>query len=302
LSKGYEVLGRVPNSVPVSYKNIKVILDKIEIVQGDLYNQEALMNLLQTYQPDEIYNLASPSSPSASWKDVVNVSEVTALGVARLLEAVRLKCPDARFYQASSSELFGNPVEAPQNENTPFHPRNPYGIAKLYAHLITVNYREKHNLFAVSGIMYNHESPRRDFHFVTRKITHGAAQIKLGESDELKLGNLKARRDWGFAGDYVEAMWLMLQQDSPNDFVVGSGETHSVKEFCEIAFKFLGLDYKNHVRTVPEYYRPIEEKKLVADIHKIKSELGWEPKCKFVNLIQLMVEKDMALILDSSQK
>jgi GDPmannose 4,6-dehydratase len=295
LSKGYQVVGWVPDSIPVSYQNIKHILDSMTVVKGDLLDQDGLMDLIQTSQPDEVYNLASPSSPSASWKDTVYVSNVTALGVARLLEAIRLKCPQARFYQASSSELFGNPVEVPQNENTPFHPRNPYGIAKLHAHWLTDNYRKKYDLFAVSGILYNHESPRRGLNFVTRKITRGAARIKLGLSDELRLGNLEARRDWGFAGDYVKAMWLMLQQDQPKDFVVGTGETHSVREFCETAFKSLDLDYRNYVKSVPEYFRPVEDNLLVADISKVKRELGWKTQIKFENLIQKMVSKDIKL-------
>jgi GDPmannose 4,6-dehydratase len=252
-----------------------------------------LLACLEEYQPNEIYNLASPSSPVDSWGSPVVVSDVTALGVARLLEALRSVCPNAHYYQASSSELFGIPVEVPQNETTPFHPRNPYGISKLYAHWMTVRYRERYGLFAVSGVLFNHESPRRGLNFVTRKISHHAAQIKLGILDELRLGNLDARRDWGFAGDYVQAMWLMLQCEQPGDYVVGTGETHSVREFCQLAFAHLGLDYRDYVVQDPRFFRPVETAQLVADPSKARSQLGWEPRVPFEQLVKIMVDEDL---------
>ena len=293
LSKDYQVVGWVPDGIPVSFENIQHVLDQITIVKGDLGSQESLFELIEEHRPDEVYNLASPSSPSASWNDVVNVSDITATGVARLLEAIRLVHPTARFYQASSSEMFGDPVESPQNENTPFQPRNPYGIAKLHAHWLTVNYRERYGLFAVSGILYNHESPRRGLNFVTRKITNGAAKIKFGLANELCLGNLDARRDWGFAGDYVEAMWLMLQQEYPDEYVVGTGVTHSVREFCEAVFAYLDLDFQEYVKVTPVFFRPTEECLLVADCHKGKDNLDWEPKVSFVQLVQMMVKSEL---------
>ena len=295
LSKDYEVIGWIPSSISVSFNNIQHILDRVTIIKGDLLEQEGLFNLLEDHQPDELYNLASPSLPSSSWENVVYNSNVTGLGVGRLLEAIRLKSPHTKFYQASSSELFGEPAEVPQNENTPFCPRNPYGVAKLYAHWLTVNYRTKYNLFAVSGILFNHESPRRGFQYVTRKISHSVAEMKLGKRDELLLGNLDARRDWGFAGDYVKAMWLMLQQGDPDDYVVGTGKTHSVREFCEIAFSTLGLDYEKYVKVSDELYRPDESKQLVADSNKIKNTLRWEPEVSFTDLVIMMVEHDYEL-------
>ena len=295
LSKDYDVIGWVPNSIPVSFDNIQHILNRLKIVEGDFLDQEGLNDLLKKHQPDELYNLASPSLPSSSCENVIYNGNVTGLGVGRLLEAIRLKSPQTRFYQASTSELFGEPVEVPQNENTPFHPRNPYGVAKLYAHWLTVNYRKKHNLFTVSGILFNHESPRRGFRYVTRKISRSVAEIKLGKRDELLLGNLDARRDWGFAGDYVKAMWLMLQQEDPDDYVVGTGETHSVREFCEIAFRALDLDYLKYVKVTEDLYRPDENKQLVADYSKIQNELKWKPSISFTDLVELMVDHDYKL-------
>ena len=279
------MIGWTPNSVTISLENIQHIRNRINIVEGDLLDQEGLIKLIQEYQPDELYNLASPSLPSSSWENVIYNSEVTALGVGRLLEAIRQKSPTTKFYQASTSEIFGEPVEVPQNENTPFCPRNPYGVSKLYAHWLTVNYRNKHNLFTVSGILYNHESPRRGYDYVTRKISYGAAEIKCGKRSELLLGNLDARRDWGYAADYVKAMWLMMQQEDPDDYVVGTGETHSVREFCEIAFDTLGLDYKKYVKVNDQFMRPEEKNQLVADPSKIMSKLKWEPSISFSDLV-----------------
>lgn len=293
LSKKYRVIGWVPDSIPVSYTNIEQIFDQLIIVKGSLLDQEGLNSLLESYRPDEIYNLASPSLPAKSWDDPVHSGNVTALGPARLLEAIRLICPETRFYQASSSELFGNPLEVPQNENTPYNPRNPYGIAKLHAYLLTRNYRKKYGLFTVSGILYNHESPRRGLDFVTRKITHGAANIKLGLEDKLQLGNLNARRDWGYAGDYVRAMWLMLQQDKPDDYVIGTGKDHSVRDFCEVAFNYLDLDYQDYAIKAPEFYRPVEDNCLIADSSKAREELNWKTTIKFRGLVELMVENDL---------
>ena len=293
LAKGYQVVGMVRRSSTVTFERIQHIQDEIAIVQGDLHDQSSLMVVLEEYQPDEIYNLAAQSFVMTSWSQAVLTGEVTALGVTRLLEAIRSVTPEARFYQASSSEMFGKVVEVPQRETTPFYPRSPYGVAKVYGHWITVNYRESYNMFAVSGILFNHESPRRGLEFVTRKISDGAARIKLGQTNELRLGNLEARRDWGFAGDYVEAMWLMLQQDKPDDFVIGTGETRSVKEFVEIAFKHVGLDYKKYVWISKEFIRPAEVDLLVADSRKARQKLGWQPKVSFEDLIKMMVDADL---------
>ena len=298
LSKDYQVVGWVPDGIPVSFENIQHVLDQITIVKGGLGSQESLFELIEEHRPDEVYNLASPSSPSASWDDVVNVCDITATGVARLLEAIRLVHPTARFYQASSSEMFGNPVESPQDENTPFQPRNPYGIAKLHAHWLTVNYRGRYGLFAVSGILYNHESPRRPVEFVTRKITRAAARIKAGLDNELHLGNLDGQRDWGFAGDYVEAMWMMLQKDSPDDFVIGTGETHTVSNLLDQAFSYVDLDWHEYVKIDPTLFRK-EESILRADISKAKRMLGWAPRVCFQELISIMVEKDLKLVMGS---
>ncbi|RME08562.1 MAG: GDP-mannose 4,6-dehydratase [Anaerolineae bacterium] len=293
LQKGYRVLGMVRRSSTVTFGRIEHIQDQIEIIQGDLHDQGSLVAIMEEYRPDEVYNLAAQSFVPTSWNQPVLTGEVTALGVARMLEAIRLAHPQARFYQASSSEMFGKVREVPQKETTPFYPRSPYGVAKVYGHWITVNYRESHNLFACSGILFNHESPRRGLEFVTRKITHGVARIKLGLSNELRLGNLEARRDWGFAGDYVEAMWLMLQQDEPDDYVVCTGETHSVREFCEMAFGYVGLDYRDYVVQDPRFYRPAEVDLLVGDPSKAREKLGWRPRVSLEELVQMMVDADL---------
>ena len=277
-----------------SYERIDHLLDRIEIVAADLLDQHSLTVVLQDVRPDEVYNLAAQSFVPTSWSQPVLTGEFTALGVTRILEAIRLVHPKARFYQASSSEMFGKVTETPQRESTPFYPRSPYGVAKVYGHWITVNYRESYDLFAVSGILFNHESPRRGIEFVTRKVTDGVARIKLGLAQDLHLGNLDARRDWGFAGDYVEAMWLMLQQPEPRDFVVGTGETHSVRELVEIAFRHVGLDYHKHVVSDPRFYRPAEVELLLADPSRARRELGWGPKVSFERLVTMMVDADLA--------
>ena len=292
LRKGCRVASWIPENIPIDLGLTQHLAGQFEMVKGDLRDQEGMEACLRSFQPDEIYNFASPSSPAASWEMPVDVGDITALGVARLLEAVRRAARQARFYQASSSELFGEPLEAPQNEATPFQPRNPYGIAKLYAHWMTVRYRDHFGLYAVSGILFNHESPRRGLEFVTRKITHTAARIKLGLADELHLGDLDARRDWGFAGDYVQAIWLMLQQEQPRDYVIGTGETHSVREFCEQAFACLGLDYRDYVVQDPAFVRPPETRQLVADARRARDELGWQPQVGFNELVKMMVDAD----------
>jgi GDPmannose 4,6-dehydratase len=296
LRRDYQVVGWAPESVPISLGNIRHLLDKITLVQGSLLDQPALIDLMDAHRPDEVYNLAAPSFPATSWHTPVEVGDIAALGAARLLEAVRLVNPKAHFYQASTSELFGNPAEVPQNERTPFRPRNPYGVAKLYAHWMTLNYRQHYNLYAVAGILFNHESPRRGLAFVTRKITHEAARIKLGLSDELHLGDLEARRDWGYAGDYIQAMWLMLQQETPAECVIGTGQTHSVREFCELTFACLGLDYHDYVVQDPTLMRPAEQAQLVADPTRARRVLGWEPTTSFEELVRLMVEADLKLL------
>jgi GDPmannose 4,6-dehydratase len=293
LSKGYKVVGMVRRSSTVTFERIQHIQDDVTIIQGDLHDQSSLVDVMEQYQPDEVYNLAAQSFVPTSWNQPVLTGEVTALGVTRILEAIRLAHPKARFYQASSSEMFGKVREVPQKETTPFYPRSPYGVAKVYGHWITVNYRESYNLYAVSGILFNHESPRRGLEFVTRKITYGAARIKLGQSKELRLGNLEARRDWGFAGDYVEGMWLMLQQEQPDDYVLGTGITHSVAEFCEAAFSYLGLDYRDYVVQDPRFYRPAEVDLLVADPACANQKLGWQPRVSFQELVQMMVNADV---------
>ena len=293
LQKEYEVIGWVPETITVAYDNIAHILDKMTLVKGDLLDQSSLESFLQEHNPDEIYNLASPTSPASSWDIPLVFGEIAALGVGRLLEAIRKITPASRFFQASSSELFGIPAQVPQNELTPFAPRNPYGIAKLYAHWSTVRYRQKYNMYAVSGIMFNHESPRRGLRFVTRKISNTAAKIKLGLVDELRLGNLEARRDWGFAGEYVEAMWLMLQQDVPEDFVIGTGRTHSVREFCEAAFGYVELNFRDYVVIDQRFMRPVEEQQLVADPGEAWEKLGWRSSVGFNQLVSMMVEADL---------
>jgi GDPmannose 4,6-dehydratase len=283
----------VRRSSTVTFERIKHIQDDIDIIQGDLHDQSSLVDIIERYRPTEVYNLAAQSFVPTSWNQPVLTGEVTALGVTRLLEAIRLVNPTTRFYQASSSEMFGKVREMPQTEHTPFYPRSPYGVAKVYGHWITVNYRESYDLFAVSGILFNHESPRRGLEFVTRKVSHGVARIKLGQTKELRLGNLEARRDWGFAGDYVEAMWSMLQQDTPQDYVVGSGTTHAVHELCDFAFRHVGLDFHDFVVQDERFYRPAEVDSLVADPSKVMNQLGWRPRVGFEELIQMMVDTDL---------
>jgi GDPmannose 4,6-dehydratase len=293
LGKGYEVVGVVRRTSHHSYERVEHLLDRIEIVAADLLDQHSLTIVLQETRPDEVYNLAAQSYVPTSWTQPVLTGEFTALGVTRILEAIRLVHPSARFYQASSSEMFGKVTETPQRESTAFYPRSPYGVAKVYGHWITVNYRESYDLYAVSGILFNHESPRRGIEFVSRKVTDGVARIKLGLASELRLGNLDARRDWGYAGDYVEAMWRMLQRDTPRDYVVGSGETHSVRELVELAFVHVGLDYRKYVVSDPKYYRPAEVDVLLADPSKARRELGWAPKVGFAELVTMMVDADL---------
>ncbi len=293
LAKGYRVIGVARRSSTVTYERIEHLLDDITVVQGDLHDQGSLLSLLEEYQPGEVYNLAAQSFVPTSWNQPALTGEITALGVTRMLEAIRFVNPKIRFYQASSSEMFGRVLEVPQREETPFYPRSPYGVAKVYGHWITVNYRESFGMFASSGILFNHESPRRGLEFVTRKITNGVARIKLGLTKELRLGNLEAQRDWGFAGDYVEAMWRMLQQDQPDSFVIGMGETHSVREFCEIAFGHVGLNYNEHVIQDERFYRPAEVDLLISDPSKARSILGWEPSVTFNELVTMMVDSDL---------
>jgi len=300
LSKGYDVVGVVRRSSTVTSERISHLLDNITVEQGDLQDQGSLLALLEEHEPTEIYNLAAQSFVPTSWNQPALTGDVTALGVTRILEAIRFVNPKTKFYQASSSEMFGKVLEVPQRETTPFYPRSPYGVAKVYGHWITVNYRESFNLFATSGILFNHESPRRGLEFVTRKITDGVARIKLGLSTELRLGNLESRRDWGFAGDYVEAMWLMLQQDAPDNFVIGTGETHSVREFCEIAFGHVGLDYNEFVVQDERFYRPAEVDLLISDPSKAHSVLGWEPTVSFKELVTMMVDADMERLKSKS--
>ena len=294
LEKGYEVYGMIRRSSTQNFERIEHILDKITLLQGDLLDQLSLIRVLEKSQPDEIYNLAAQSFVPSSWSQPTLTGEFTAIGVSRLLEAMHLICPKARFYQASSSEMFGKVQEVPQTENTPFYPRSPYGVAKVYGHYITVNMRESYDLFAVSGILFNHESPRRGKEFVTRKITDGVAQIKCGLASELRLGNLDAERDWGFAGDYVKAMWLMLQQDEPDDYVISTGETHSVQEFVEKSFSHAGLDWEKHVVIDPKFIRPAEVDQLLGDYSKAKEKLGWTQEVSFDELIAMMVDADIA--------
>ncbi len=293
LEQGYRVVGMVRRTSTVNFDRIKHIQDQIEIVQGDLLDQSSLMEIIRAYQPDEVYNLAAQSFVPTSFSQPVLTGEFTALGVTRLLEAIRHVKPDARFYQASSSEMFGKVVEVPQRETTPFYPRSPYGVAKVYGHWITVNYRESYGMFACSGILFNHESPRRGLEFVTHKVTHAAARIKLGLQRELRLGNLEARRDWGYAGDYVRGMWLMLQQDQPDDYVLATGETHSVRELCEVAFSHVGLDWRDYVVVDPKHYRPAEVDLLIGDASKARRVLGWEPSVNFEQLVRMMVDADL---------
>jgi len=293
LAKGYRVVGVVRRTSHDSYERIQHLVGRIEIVPADLLDQHSLQTVVRETKPDEVYNLASQSFVPTSWTQPVLTGEFTALGVTRLLDAVRLEKPDARFYQASSSEMFGKVRETPQRETTPFHPRSPYGVAKVYGHYITVNYRESYGLFAASGILFNHESPRRGLEFVTRKVSDSVARIKLGLATELRLGNLDARRDWGFAGDYVDAMWRMLQHPAPEDFVVGTGRQHSVRECCEVAFAHVGLDWRQHVRHDERFDRPAEVETLLADPSKAKERLGWVPRVSFEELMRMMVDADL---------
>jgi len=298
LEKGYEVIGLVRRTSTVNFERIGHIQDKIQIVSGDMLDQTSLVHVIDEHRPDEVYNLAAQSFVQESWRQPVFTGGVTALGVTRLLDAIRMVDREnkIRFYQASSSEMFGKVREVPQTENTPFYPRSPYGVAKVYGHWITVNYRESYGMHATSGILFNHESPRRGLEFVTRKVTDAVARIKLGLQDKVALGNLDARRDWGFAGDYVEAMWLMLQQDEPSDYVVATGETHSVQDLCEVAFSYVDLDWREHVVQDPRFMRPAEVDLLVGNPAKARARLGWEPRVSFEELIHMMVDADLAKI------
>jgi GDPmannose 4,6-dehydratase len=293
LEKGYTVYGMVRRASSDHFARIAHLEDRIRLCEGDLLDQLSLITLLHETEPHEVYNLAAQSFVPTSWAQPILTSEATALGVTRMLEAIRVVDRSIKFYQASSSEMFGKVRESPQNERTPFYPRSPYGVAKVYGHYITVNYRESYGLFAVSGILFNHESPRRGRQFVTRKVTHGAAQIKLGLASDLRLGNLEAQRDWGFAGDYVEAMWLMLQQPTPDDYVIATGETHSVRELCEVAFARVGLDWSQHVVVDKTHVRPAEVDYLIGDAGKARRVLGWAPKVSFRNLVEMMVDADV---------
>ena len=296
LEKGYHVVGMVRRTSTVTFDRISHIQDALEIVQGDLLDQSSLTDTIREHRPDEVYNLAAQSFVPTSFSQPVLTGEFTALGVTRVLEAIRQVKSDTRFYQASSSEMFGKVAEVPQRETTPFHPRSPYGVAKVYGHWITINYRESYNLFACNGILFNHESPRRGLEFVTRKVTHAAARIKCGLQKELHLGNLDARRDWGFAGDYVRGMWLMLQQEKPDDYVLATGETHSVRELCEVAFASVGLNWQDYVVTDTRHYRPAEVDLLIGDATKAHNALNWKPKVAFKELIEMMTDADMAML------
>jgi GDPmannose 4,6-dehydratase len=296
LEKGYEVAGVVRRSSTEKFDRIEGIRDRIAILQADVLDQTSLIDALREFGPNEVYNLAAQSFVPTSWSQPVLTGEFTALGVTRVLEALRQVDCKIRFYQASSSEMFGKVCETPQKESTPFYPRSPYGAAKVYGHWITVNYRESYDLFAVSGILFNHESPRRGFEFVTRKITHTVAKIVKGQADKLRLGNLEARRDWGYAGDYVRAMWLMLQAESPQDYVIATGQTHSVREFAEMAFRHVGLDYRDYVVEDRAFYRPADVEVLTGDASKARAELGWEPQVSFPELVAMMVDSDLARI------
>jgi GDPmannose 4,6-dehydratase len=296
LEKGYEVHGMVRRASTETFQRLEHVRDRLVLHTGDLLDQRSMGDVMRECEPEEIYNLAAMSFVAASWNQPVLTAEFTGLGVTRMLEAMREVVPGARFYQASSSEMFGMVREVPQTETTPFYPRSPYGVAKAYGHFITVNYRESYDLFACSGILFNHESPRRGLEFVTRKVTHGAAAIKLGLAEEIALGNLDAERDWGYAGDYVEAMWLMLQQDQPDDFVIATGEKHSVRELVNIAFDQAGVDPEGHVKLDPRFLRPAEVEHLVGDHSKAREELGWEPRTSFEELVRMMVDADVELL------
>lgn len=293
MEKGYTVTGMVRRSSTENYGRLDGIRERIHIRQADLLDQYSLIKLVEECEPDEVYNLAAMSFVPTSWNQPVLTAEFTAVGVTRMLEAIRAVNPGIRFYQASSSEMFGKVCEIPQSEKTPFHPRSPYGVAKIYGHWITVNYRESYDIFGVSGILFNHESPRRGMEFVTRKVTHAAASIKMGLAKELRMGNLDAKRDWGYAGDYVRAMWMMLQQKEPRDYVIATGETHSVRELVELAFSHVDLDYRDFVVQDPRFMRPAEVDLLIGDPAKAKRELGWEPKVSFPELVRMMVDADL---------
>jgi len=299
LEKGYDVIGVVRRSSTSNFSRIQHIQDKIQIVHGDLIDQTSLIGLLEEHRPDEVYNLAAQSFVPTSWSQPILTGEVTALGVTRMLEAIRIVDKSIRFYQASSSEMFGKVQEVPQRESTHFWPRSPYGVAKVHGHWITVNYRESYDMFAVSGILFNHESPRRGLEFLPRKVSHGVARIVAGLSGELRLGNLKSRRDWGYAGDYVRAMWLMLQQDEPDDYVISTGETHSVRELCQAAFGHVGLNWEDHVVVDQKFYRPAEVDLLIGNPAKARAKLGWEPTVSFEELIQMMVDADLQAIQEA---
>ena len=296
LEEGYEVFGMVRRTSNLNLARLSHIQDRLTFLSGDLLDEASMIAALRQARPDEVYNLAAQSFVTTSWDQAVFTGEATALGVTRLLDAIRVVDPSIRFYQASSSEMYGKVREVPQNELTPFYPRSPYAVAKVYGHGITVNYRESFGMHASSGILFNHESPRRGLEFVTRKITNGVARIKLGLDDKLALGNLDSKRDWGFAGDYVRAMWLMVQQDTPSDYVVATGETHSVREFCEVAFARAGLDYEDHVVVDERFLRPAEVDLLIGDASRARAELGWEPSVSFVELVESMVDADVALL------
>jgi len=293
LEKGYEVYGVVRRASTETFERIMGFKNRLTLLQADLTDQVSMIDVLSEIRPGEVYNLAAQSFVPTSWKQPILTGDVTALGVTRVLEAIRVVDKNIRFYQASSSEMFGHAQETPQTENTPFYPRSPYGVAKVYGHWITVNYRESYGLYAVSGILFNHESPRRGLEFVTRKVTHAAARIKMGLQEEVRLGNLKAKRDWGFAKDYVQAMWLMLQQDVPDDYVISSDETHTVGEMCEIAFNHLGLKWQDHVKVAPEFYRPAEVHLLLGCSKKAREKLRWEPEVNFEQLVKLMADADL---------
>ncbi len=296
LEQGYEVVGMIRRSSTVNFERIRHIQDRVTLTPGDLLDEVSLIHMLREHRPTEVYNLAAQSFVQTSFSQPVFTGEVTALGVTRLLDAIRIVDPEIRFYQASSSEMFGKVVETPQRETTPFYPRSPYGVAKVYGHWITVNYRESYGMHASSGILFNHESPRRGLEFVTRKISHGVARIALGLDRELRLGNLDAQRDWGYAGDYVRAMWLMLQQDQPGDYVVATGQTHSVRRFCELAFAYAGLDYRDYVVVDERFFRPAEVDLLVGDPSRAREKLGWKPEVSFEQLVEMMVEADLRML------
>jgi len=300
LEKDYEVFGLIRRSSTVNFERISHLQDKVELISGDLLDQKSLVTALQTSKPHEVYNLGAQSFVPASWEQPMLTGEITGLGVTRMLEAIRTTDEKIRFYQASTSELFGKTQETPQSETTPFYPRSPYGVSKLYAHWITINYRESFDMFACAGILFNHESPRRGLEFVTRKITHAVARIKHGKDEELRLGNLDARRDWGFAGDFVQAMWLMLQQDKPDDFVIATGETRTIREFCQVAFDRAGLDWEKYVVIDERFFRPAEVNILLGDAAKASETLGWKPETSFEKMVQLMVDHDLQMVAKQS--